>query len=321
MLSSVCLLALLSSVTAARAQTPDDEVDLVDGTVLHGHVTGQVPGSYVIIQTPDGRTQSLPWSEVKRVATAAPPAALPTPTLPPAATAASVTPPTTAPGVSETAPAVDDHAHAPLAVHFEAGVRLGYSFSGGDYYSGASIGSASTSAAVPGLKGNVPFLVDAGVRIGPYVFVGAFFQYALLDTSCFPGSGLTVTCNGHDMRGGVEALFHLLPHGKVDPWIGFGIGHEWLELDMSVGPSGASTQLTENYDGWNFADLMLGVDFRIGASGAIGPYFEVTSGNFESLSASSSATGATSSSTSVDINAQSSHQWFTLGVRGAYELL
>jgi hypothetical protein len=54
---------------AARAATGDDAVALVDGTVLEGHITQQVPGSFVVIQTRDGRVQSVPWSEASATLT------------------------------------------------------------------------------------------------------------------------------------------------------------------------------------------------------------------------------------------------------------
>ena len=317
----MCLALFTTAALAApaRAQAPDDEVDLVDGTVLHGRVTGQQPGSYVVIQTPDGRSQSLPWSQVKRVATATAPGVAPAPV--PAASPATAADVAAPPPVPEPSASADAHVHPPLPVHFEAGVRLGYSFSSGDYASGAPIGSSSASSALPGLHGTIPFTLDAGLRLGPYVFIGGFVQYALLDSSCFGAAGVSIACSGHDVRGGVEALLHVSPRGRVDPWIGLGIGHEWLELDISASATGASEQLSETFDGWNFADVMLGVDFRVGGGAAIGPYLELTSGSFTSLSASSSGSGTATSSASGDIGSQSSHQWFTLGLRGAYEVL
>jgi hypothetical protein len=107
----------------------------------------------------------------------------------------------------------------------------------------------------------------------------------------------------------------------VDPWVGVGIGHEWLELDLSASGGSGSSQASETFEGWNFADLMFGLDFHTGPSAAIGPYFEVTSGSFTSVSASASSTGSSTTSASADISSQSSHQWFTLGVRGTYEAM
>ena len=49
----------------------------------------------------------------------------------------------------------------------------------------------------------------------------------------------------------------------------------------------------------------------------LGPYVELTSGNF----ASASVSGTNVTSQSSDLSSQSSHQWVTLGARGTYEAL
>jgi hypothetical protein len=310
---------LAATAAPAFAQTPssDDEVDLVDGSTLHGVVTEQAPGSYVIIRTTDGRVQSVPWSQVKRVSTATSPI-LPPPVAP--ALARDPSPAPVPPSTIEAPAEADEGARKPLSVALEAGVRLGYSFSSGDYYQGTPIGSSSSAADLPGLGGAIPFAIDAGMRIGPYVFAGAAFQYALLNSSCFSSPGLSLSCSGHDIRGGLEVIGHFAPRGKIDPWIGVGMGHEWLELDISASEQGASAQLTDTFDGWNFADLMIGADFHVGAHGGIGPYFELTSGSFTNVSQSGSSSSGQTTSGSGDITSQSSHQWFTLGVRGTYEV-
>ena len=175
-------LALASTVAFnARAAGPDDEVDLADGTVLHGRVTQQVPGSFVVIQTADGRVETLPWSEVKRVSASVAPALAPAPAPAPVA-ADDVTPSSAA-------------RDRDVEVHFELGARLGYSFASGDYASGLPIGSASSDAVLPGVKGAVPITLDLGMRIARYVYTGVFFDYGPLSTSCLdaaPGASLKI---------------------------------------------------------------------------------------------------------------------------------
>jgi hypothetical protein len=168
----------------------------------------------------------------------------------------------------------------------------------------------------------VAFGGDLGVRIARFVFIGGFFQYGVLGTSCLtPSAGVTITCSGHDMRAGVETLFHIVPRGAIDPWIGIGFGHEWLQLNASASAGSANASESLTFDGWNFADLSVGFDFHVADSGVgVGPYFELTSGNFTSLSQSVTGTGLSPTSGSSDISAQSSHQWFTLGVRGTFEV-
>lgn len=311
--TSVCLSTLFCSAIlciagAAQAQGYDDEVDLVDGSVLHGRVTAQVPGSYVVVQSPDGKSDTIAWGQVKRVSAAGPQP--PTPALV-----------TTAPTTVEEPrlEPVSEHRRL-VSVHFEGGLRVGYSFSNGDYASGVPIGSASDQNLLPAVSGAVSFGAEIGVRIAHSVFLGGFFDYGLLGTSCIdpPANGVLVSCSGHDIKAGVETILHLAPRGSIDPWIGVGIGHEWLQVSVteSGGQSGTATQTLE---GWNFADVSLGLDFHVGESVGVGPYFELTSGSFTSDSESVTVPGS-SASASSDVSSQSSHQWFTLGLRGTFDL-
>jgi hypothetical protein len=325
--------ACASTASVARAQGGLDEVDLVDGTALHGKITQQVPGSYVVIQTTDGRVESIPWSQVKRVRASAPTPPPPVPSSPPSPPPASAppapAPPVVAPVVAVATPAAaepsaDSTATAkstPRAeVRFEMGARLGYSFAAGDYVSGTSLTSSSASMLLPGVTGGGAFTLDLGMRISRYVYVGGFFSYSLLGTSCLQANpGYSISCDAHDIRAGIDAQVHVQPRGAVDPWFGFGLGHDWLTVSVSGSGQGNSASVSQTLDGWNFAHFMLGIDFRMGKGGGLGPYLELTSGNY--ASASASATGSQSASASIEGSSQSSHQWVTLGLRGTYEVL
>jgi hypothetical protein len=142
----------------------------------------------------------------------------------------------------------------------------------------------------------------------------------VLATSCLQANpSYSITCDGHDIRAGIDAQVHVLPRGAVDPWFGVGIGHDWLTVGVSASGQGNSATLSQTLDGWNFAHFMFGLDFHMGKGGGLGPYLELTSGNFASTSAS--GTGSQSMSQSIDGSSQSSHQWVTLGARGTYEVL
>lgn len=304
---------LLASTIAAAAYA-QDQVDLLDGTTLQGHVTQQTPGSFVVIQTDDGRIQSIPWSQIRRVTASA--STTVSPVSPP--------PPPPAPVAAAEGHNSTDLLHTP-ELHFEGGLRLGYSFAGGDYMSGSPLGAASESAGLGGQKGSVPLTLDAGMRIAKYIYVGGFFQYAMLSSQCFspttePGETSTASCSGHDLRVGIDVQLHVVPRGSVDPWIGLGFGHEWLAVNTSESIGSASGTQSVTFDGWNLADLMVGVDLRMPNGLAFGPYLEISSGSFGSYNGSVTSGGNTQTESS-DIPTKSSHQWITLGARGTFEVL
>lgn len=321
------IVVLSSMVSLAHAG--GDVVDLVDGTSLVGRVTQQAPGSFVVIQTDDGRVQSVPWSQVKRVsASLAPLPALAPASPPPAPPAAASAPLAVVVGpATQLAPAAPADADVSssagprsIEARFEAGVRLGYAAPGGSYAQGYAMGSSASDLALGGTKGGFPLVVDLGARLNKYVFVGGFAQYALLATSCLtPNPGYSVSCSGHDVRGGVEVLVHTRPRTGIDPWLGLGLGHEWLTADTKASGSGVSATQRATFDGWDFLDLMAGIDFRTSSGMGIGPYLEVASGSFDTLNSSLSG-GGSGSSSSGGISGQASHQWLTLGVHGTFEV-
>lgn len=329
--SALTLAAACSASSIARAQAVEDEVTLLDGTTLRGQITQQSVGQYVVIRTIDGRGESIPWSQIKRVsALAAPsPALAPAPAPAPAPTlvlAPAATPMLAARVPSEPSPERDEPAAShdsgkELPVHLELGARTGYSFSDGDYANGVPIGSPSRL--LPGTTGGLPIVLDLGVRIGKRVYFGAFFQYAFLATSCPKVDSTlatTASCGGHDLRGGIAVQLHLAPRGSIDPWIGFGVGHEWLTNNVAASASdGSSANLSYTLHGWDVADAMVGVDLHTRGGFAFGPYAEVTSGSFASASKTLTGSGQ-GASDSTDITATSAHQWFTVGLRGTFEI-
>jgi len=300
------LVALGWTVLAAAADAPDDEVELVDGTVLKGQITRQAPGSFVTIRTGDGRSQTFAWSQVKRVNASAepvspPPVASSTPAAAPTAPPVVFAPPTPEPPSPQAAPLQGER-----PVHVELGVRVAYAFSSGEYAQGKAIGSPSVDYYLPGAVGMIPLTMDAGVRLGKSAYVGAFVQYAVLSTSCLEAAvNQTFTCTGHDVRAGVDARIHFVPRGTADPWVGVGLGWEWLTAAVSATSPGDS--LSETLSGWSVAALMLGVDLRATRGLGIGPYFEFQWAGFTQIQ-------------SADIGNKSLHEWLTLGLQGTFEI-
>lgn len=301
----------LTCGVAAVAHASMDEVDLVDGTVLQGRIVQQTPGSLVVIQTDDGRVQSVPWSQVKRVSAMAP--AVVAPLAAPAPSPAAAAPPPAVITSDSTPDAPRATPFVPPTVHFELGARLGYMVGAGSYASGMQLTAASPSVGLGGTTGGFPIVADLGVRIGTHVFFGGFAQYGDMSTSCFSPGNLTVSCSAHDVRAGLELQLHAQPRGGIDPWAGFAIGHDWLTT-KAAGSDSSSDVVQYTFDGWDLADLMVGVDFRSAGGLGVGPYFEFTSGSFGNVSG-----GTPGSSGSLSISSTASHQWFSVGVRGTFE--
>jgi hypothetical protein len=221
-------------------------------------------------------------------------------------------------GTTAPAPAAD--AGAPWMA-FEFGVKLAF---------GLPFGSAT------GGNGNdlnhfvsnmfVPLWLDAGLRFLSHWYAGAYFSLGLpsLSNQIFSGqcNQTGFGCSSNDTRLGVNAAYHVLPDGFVDPWFGVGIGYEWFSFTetatAAVSGTGKPVTASGGVAGWEFVNLEGGVDFRLlnGALG-VGPFIQLNLDQYDHQSVASDANGGTTGSS---IQNQALHEWFLMGVKGSYDL-
>lgn len=184
---------------------------------------------------------------------------------------------------------------------WEFGLRSGYALAFGKL-------AANTDPISDDVSGMIPIWVDAGYRITPHFYVGAYFQYGfiLLADGC---DG----CSAKDIRLGANVHYHVLPHASVDPWLGAGLGYEWLSASQTTGSGLTARTLDATFHGFELLNLQAGVDFRISDKGTVGPFVAFT---FDQASTQTVSSGNQSSSTS-DFD-KAFHHWLYLGVRVAF---
>jgi hypothetical protein len=158
-------------------------------------------------------------------------------------------------------------------------------------------------------SGQVPVLVELGGKVNRYLFIGGYLGLAAggvagdLKAACGSAS-----CAVASARVGAEIQFHVLPDSFTNPWVGYGIGIESLSAGMSSG--GQSSYVT--YAGFELANLMGGLDFRISKEFGLGPFVSLSVGRYDTLRRET--TGVTTQYGSVSERA--THEWFSAGVRG-----
>ena len=74
--------------------------------------------------------------------------------------------------------------------------------------------------------------------------------------------------SANNVRFGFEVLWHLAPDRPVDPWVGLGVGYEWLNLSIS----GTGGHHHGSARGFEWVNLQLGIDFLLGRSFRLGPF-------------------------------------------------
>jgi hypothetical protein len=199
----------------------------------------------------------------------------------------------------------------------EVGLRTGYALPMGALPVSLNAGSSSSLSGT--FDGVVPIEIDAGYRISPRWYVGAFFQYGFGFINYAPSPPCKVSgasCSGTDLQFGLDIQHHFLPAGTFDPWIG--LGASWESVSTSLGDG-----VHESLSGFQFLNLQLGGDFHHSFDDSIGdgqgPTSSVGGGPFVMLSVGELPNGWESNGMGTSpFNAV--HQWLTFGVRGYFDI-
>jgi outer membrane protein W len=193
----------------------------------------------------------------------------------------------------------------PLASNAQVslGLRLGY---------GVPMGEAQKNADLSdGVKGQIPFQLDAMYHLTPNVSAGAYFSYGFaqvggdLDAICDQDG---VDCSARALRLGVQGVYNFKPGAKLDPWVGLGIGYEWAKLNAELGDQEASM----TFSGFEFATLQAGANYLVTSQFSVGPFISLGMGRYSDLS--------TDGAFEATIEEKSIHEWLQFGFRGQFDL-
>ena len=157
------------------------------------------------------------------------------------------------------------------------------------------------------LSPQIPLLIDIGGKVIPELFLGAYFGAAAglpagttKDACDANGGGCTVA----RLNFGVQIVGHMMPRSRVDPWVGYGFGYEML----GIGESSNGVVKSVGYGGLEFGRLMAGVDFRITRVFGVGPFADLSVGQYSTVSVDGN-------STDIASDRKAAHLWLTFGAR------
>lgn len=184
-------------------------------------------------------------------------------------------------------------------------VRVGYAIPFGDV--DGDRGSLSGR-----VSGAVPFVIEAGYRFDRHFTLGPYFQYAIAQVQENTNTGCTgnTDCSGWVVRTGLEGLYHFDTSSVVAPWVGLGAGYEWT----SYSGSAANVGFSASANGWEFVNVQVGGDFRLGQNVTLGPFVSFSVARYGSESGTLG--GLTGSS---DVTNPSVHEWLQIGARFGFE--
>lgn len=194
---------------------------------------------------------------------------------------------------------------------FALGLRAGYGLPFGKL--AASDGDTGKVSDV--VTGVVPLQLDVGYFVNSNVYVGANFQYGLgfLKEDCPEGA----SCSASQMRFGANVSYHFSPGQALRPWLGLGVGYEMLDISASASQGGISAKTKLSIRGLEFAALQGGFDYRLSKTLSVGPFVNVTAGQYSSAKTSISVDGVSGGDMdeSTDIEDKAMHVWAQGGVR------
>jgi hypothetical protein len=192
-------------------------------------------------------------------------------------------------------------------VGFQLGLRTGLAVPLGNA-DGATGGEMSNL-----FSPQVPLIVEIGGKPTPHLFIGGYLGLGFggtagdLKTTC---ENSNATCFAVGARLGAEVQFHILPAARANPWLGYGIGYE----SVAVGFTEGSRTGRVSYNGLEFAHLMAGVDFRLSRVFGLGPFVDLSIGQYRR--SHYELTGETT--IDGDVSEKRAHEWVTFGLRTVF---
>ncbi len=179
------------------------------------------------------------------------------------------------------------------------GVRGGFAFAMGDAAKDAKLSDT--------VKWQIPIQLDAMYRLTPDLSIGAYGSYGfgfLGDRAKDACDLANLDCSASSWRAGIQATYAVngMSLGFV-PWVGIGTGWEWLKVKSAVG--GLSSEATTS--GWEYVNLQLGGDYRASKQFSVGPFVQLSVGQYRKVE-------------STDIPDKATHEWFTVGLRGKFDI-
>jgi hypothetical protein len=211
-------------------------------------------------------------------------------------------------------PAVASKKPATKTARVELGARTGY---------GLPMGDADGATSMADAIGNqIPLWIDLGVALPQGFVLGGYFEYGLVSIkSGGPLCPNGASCSAHDLRVGAEVAYHFdVGRASSDPWIGVGIGYEWLSYSLTASTGTTSASGDETVKGLELLNLQLGYDYRVAPTFALGPFLAFSVAKYTDYSFTTTIGGIAQPEKSGSIDNAKTHNWLMIGIRGAFRI-
>ena len=204
------------------------------------------------------------------------------------------------------------------------GLRTGFGLPYGRYAARRRTGAVAENdigAISKDTHGVVPLWLDVGYRLTPRLMLGAYAMYGLViarqadaDDPLAGGCPEGIECFAAGLRFGVQAQLSLGSVAGLEPWVGLGVGYEWIRVDLEGEVLGFPIDWKTRHSGFELLHLQAGVDAAVSEVARIGPFLSISAMRY-----SSCATTLDDSEPDCDVVDPAWHGWVVLGLRGSLE--
>jgi hypothetical protein len=186
----------------------------------------------------------------------------------------------------------------------------------------ASFRDTDVNALADDTYGAIPIWLDVGYRLSARWMFGAYVMAGLVlprtAASSDPlGGGCPdgLDCSAFGLRLGLQAQYRFAPGEPLDPWLGFGLGYEWIQSEIEGELFAFPVEASTSHAGPDLLHLQGGLDVALAERLAAGPFLSISAMRYGRCSATLSG-----DEVACELSEQSWHGWLVLGVRGALEL-
>jgi len=204
-------------------------------------------------------------------------------------------------------------------------LRTGFGLPLGHYASVRTVAGfrdTSVNALLDDTHGVIPLWLDVGYRwsahwmVGGYVMAGLVLPKTAADNDPLGGGcPKGFDCSAFGVRAGLQVQYRLAPGEPLDPWLGLGVGYEWIESSVEGELLSFPFDASFTHSGPDLLHLQGGLDVAIAEDASLGPFLSLSAMRYTACSAELSDDDA-----DCQLSEQSWHGWLVFGVRGALEL-
>jgi hypothetical protein len=170
--------------------------------------------------------------------------------------------------------------------------------------------------------GVIPIWFDAGYRLSDRLLLGAYFMFGIVLPKTAPadnplGGGCPegFDCFATGVRLGAQAQYSFAPEATLDPWLGVGLGYEWVSTQLEGEVFSFPFESSTRYSGPDLLQLQGGVDFHTRSIFSVGPFGSVSAMRYTSCSLTLGG-----EESRCELEEGGWHGWLVFGMRGVVEL-